>query len=89
MDLEARTRWIEYSKAKDIMFKQTDIKEAPWFVVQANNNKRARLNCISHLLQSIHYEDLTPEKIELPPRQINTDYKRPPIEEQNIADQGY
>ncbi len=62
MDLEARNRWADYSKAKDKMFQHTDIEAAPWHVVEADNKKRARLNCISHLLKSIHYEDLTPEK---------------------------
>lgn len=89
MDLQARDRWVEYSKAKDAMFTHTDTKESPWYVIQADNKKRARLNCISHLLQSIPYKDLTPKKIKLPPREIKTDYKRPPIEKQNIVNQGY
>ncbi len=89
MDLEARNHWAEYSKAKDIMFNRTNIKEAPWHIIQADNKKRARLNCISHLLNSIHYEDLTPKNIDLPPRKIDTNYKRPPFEEKHLVDQGY
>ena len=89
MDLEARTRWEEYSKAKDEMFEHTDTKEAPWFVIQADNKKRARLNCISHLLQSIHYEDLTPEKIKLPPRIMKESYIRRCLKKQNVVNQGY
>ncbi len=63
MDLMSRTRWVEYSKAKDEMFRHTDIKQAPWYVVQGDDKKRARLNVISHLLSLIPYEDLTPEPI--------------------------
>ena len=69
MDLESRARWVEYSRAKDEMFAHTDIKQAPWYVVNADDKQRARLNCIRHLLCLIPYEDLTPETIELPPRQ--------------------
>src|SRR5210317_1176098 len=71
MDLESRKRWVEYSKAKDQMFAYTDIKQAPWYVVEADVKKRARLNCIRHLLGMIPYEDLTPEPVELPPRQAD------------------
>ena len=63
MDLESRRRWVEYSKAKDVMFAHTDIKQAPWYVVEADVKKRARLNCIRHFLSQIPYEDLTPEPI--------------------------
>ncbi len=62
MDLESRARWVEYSRAKDEMFDHTDIKQAPWYVVNADDKKRARLNCISHLLSMIPYEDLTPDR---------------------------
>ncbi len=72
MDLESRAKWVEYSKAKDTMFNYTDIKQAPWMVVDADDKKRARLNCIHHLLSVIPYEDLTPEPIKLPKRQENT-----------------
>lgn len=89
MDLESRTRWVEYSKAKDEMFKYTDIKQAPWYVVNADNKKRARLNCISHFLSLIPYEDLTPEPIELPPRQQDIGYVRPPITDQTFVPERY
>ena len=89
MDLESRARWVEYSKAKDVMFEHTDIPEAPWLVVDADNKKRARLNCISHLLSTIPYEDLTPDPIALPPRQENEDYERPPIESQTFVPERY
>ena len=85
MDLEARARWVEYSKAKDEMFKHTDIREAPWWVVRADDKRRARLNCIGHLLGEIEYEDLTPEPIKLPDRQDNVGYVRPPESSQNFV----
>ncbi len=85
MDLESRRRWVEYSKAKDQMFSYTDIKQAPWYVVDADNKKRARLNCITHLLGQVPYQDLTPKKIELPPRQVNTSYVRPPMDDQTFV----
>jgi polyphosphate kinase 2 len=85
MDLKSRARWVEYSKAKDEMFKYTDIKQAPWYVVNADSKKRARLNCISHLLSLIPYKDLTPEPIELPPRQPDKGYVRPPITDQTFV----
>jgi polyphosphate kinase 2 (PPK2 family) len=83
MDLEARTKWVEYSRAKDEMFAHTDIKQAPWYVVDAADKKLARLNCIHHLLSLIPYKDLTPEPIKLPPRQKDESYVRPPISDQN------
>lgn len=83
MDLESRKRWIAYSKAKDTMFAHTDIKQAPWYVVDADVKKHARLNCISHLLSLIPYDDLTPEPIELPPREDAEEYVRPPITDQS------
>jgi polyphosphate kinase 2 len=89
MDMESRARWVEYSKAKDEMFKYTDIKQAPWYVVPADNKKRARLNCISHLLGMVPYKDLTPEPIELPPRQKNKGYIRPPIMDQTFVPEVY
>ncbi|MCH7875605.1 MAG: polyphosphate kinase 2 [Gemmatimonadetes bacterium] len=85
MDLKSREKWMEYSKAKDEMFAYTDIKQAPWYVVDADNKKRARLNCISHLLSMMPYEDLTPDKIELPQRQIDKGYVRPPISDQTFV----
>ena len=84
MDLESRAKWVDYSKAKDVMFAHTDIKQAPWYVVNADDKRRARLNCINHLLSMIPYEDIPPEKIELPPRQRKVGYVRPPIEDQNF-----
>lgn len=89
MDLESRKRWVEYSKAKDEMFAHTDIKQAPWYVVEADEKKRARLNCIKHLLQMIPYDDLTPEPIELPPRQEARGYMRPPISDQTFVPDDY
>ncbi|WP_435362909.1 polyphosphate kinase 2 [Haloarchaeobius sp. DYHT-AS-18] len=82
MDLEARARWEEFSRAKDEMFEHTDIPEAPWHVVHADVKRHARLNCISHLLDQVDYEDLTPDPIELPPREERGEYERPPIDDQ-------
>jgi len=84
MDVESRSRWMDYSKAKDEMFAHTDIKQAPWYVVRSDDKKRARLNVISHLLSLVPYEDLTPEPIVLPPRQKDTGYVRPPMEDQTF-----
>lgn len=78
MDLKAREKWVEYSIAKDEMFAHTDIKRSPWYVVAADDKKRARLNCIHHILTMIPYEDLTPDPIELPERQEDIGYLRPP-----------
>ncbi len=89
MDLESRSRWVEYSRAKDIMFAHTDIKQAPWYAVNADDKKRARLNCIGHFLSIIPYEDLTPEEIELPPRQSNEGYVRPPMSDQTFVPDNY
>jgi polyphosphate kinase 2 len=89
MDTESRARWVEYSRAKDEMFKYTDIKQAPWYVVHADNKKRARLNCICHLLSLIPYKDLTPEPIKLPPRQKDKGYVRPPITDQTFVPEVY
>jgi polyphosphate kinase 2 len=89
MDLNSRARWVEYSKAKDEMFAHTDIKQAPWYVVNADNKSCARLNCIHHLLSMIPYEDLTPEPIVLPARQQEGGYVRPPITDQNFVPEVY
>ena len=89
MDLESRTRWVEYSRAKDEMFKYTDIKQAPWYVVNSDVKKRARLNCIAHFLSLIPYQDLTPEPIELPPRQEDVGYVRPPMSDQTFVPEIY
>jgi polyphosphate kinase 2 len=84
MDLQSRARWVEYSKAKDEMFAHTDIKQAPWYVVHGDDKERARLNVMTHLLSLIDYEDLTPERIELPPRQEDHGYVRPPMSDQTF-----
>ena len=89
MDLQSRSRWIEYSKAKDAMFAYTDIKQAPWYVVNADIKKHARLNCIRHLLSLIPYEDVTPENIKLPELKKDTGYVRPPIQEQTFVPEYY
>ncbi len=88
MDLQSRSRWAEYSKAKDAMFAYTDTKHSPWFVVNADNKKRARLNCIDHLLSIVPYESIEYPKIELPP--INKEgYIRTPIDEQTFIPEIY
>ncbi|MDZ7807153.1 MAG: polyphosphate kinase 2 [Gracilimonas sp.] len=83
MDIEARTRWVDYSRAKDEMFKHTDTGKSPWYVVNADIKRHARLNCIRHLLDQIDYEDLTPDPIEFPKVTKHPEYKRPPIAEMN------
>jgi len=77
MDIESRKHWVEYSRAKDLMFAATDRKKTPWWVVDADNKKKARLNCIAHLLRQVPYENMTPVEIEVPPRQMDIGYKRP------------
>ena len=89
LDIESRKHWVEYSRAKDEMFAHTDTKLSPWFVVDADNKKKARLNCISHLLQQIPYTDLTPIEVELPPRQSDTGYKRPKKSSQRFVPKVY
>jgi len=89
MDLKSRSNWVEYSKAKDAMFAHTDIKQAPWFDVEADCKRRARLNCIAHLLSMIPYKDLTPEKLKLPPRQAKGGYVRPPMSDQTFVPEVY
>lgn len=89
MDLNARSKWVEYSRAKDDMFAHTDFKQAPWYVVPADDKRRARLNCIRHLLGLIPYQDLTPPVISLPPRQKEGDYVRPPITDQTFVPDYY
>lgn len=80
MDLVARSKWVEYSKAKDVMFQYTDTESSPWYVIDSDVKRNARINCISHLLSLIPYEDLDYKKLELPKRQENSGYVRPPIE---------
>ena len=89
MDLQSRARWVEYSMTKDEMFAHTDIKQAPWYVVDADDKKRARLNVIHHFLSLIPYEDLTPEPIVLPPRQSDRGYVRPPKTDQTFVPEVY
>jgi polyphosphate kinase 2 len=89
MDIDSRDKWEDYSKAKDRMFDYTDIKQAPWYVVDADDKKRARLNCISHIVNTIHYEDILPDPIELPPRVEGTGYIRPPFDEQTFVPEAY
>lgn len=89
MDLESRSRWVAYSKAKDEMFALTDIKQAPWFVVNSDNKRKARLNCVSHLLSLISYKDIKREKIEIPPRQNEVGYIRPPMTDQSFVPEVY
>jgi len=88
MDLESRSRWVEYSRAKDEMFAHTDIKQAPWYVVNADNKQCARLNVIRHLLNVIPYQDLTPPPIKLPPLDRRK-YARPPLSDQNFVPEYY
>jgi polyphosphate kinase len=82
MDMTARSKWVDYSRAKDEMFEFSDIPDSPWHVVDADDKYCARLNVITHLLRSLPYEDLTPEAIELPPRQKAGKYARPPMDSQ-------
>ena len=89
MDIESRQRWEEYSRAKDEMFAVTDIKQAPWYVVAADNKKRARLNTIHHLLSLFPYEDLTPPPIALPQRTEGRGYVRPPMADQTFVPEVY
>jgi polyphosphate kinase 2 len=86
MDLKSREKWAEFSKAKDEMFAVTDIPEAPWYTVESDDKRAARLNCISHLLAQIPYEDALPGPIDLPPRPKQDRYKRPPKDEHRIIE---
>jgi polyphosphate kinase 2 len=89
MDLESRSRWVEYSRAKDEMFSHTDIKQAPWYVVEADDKRAARLNLIAHLLSLVPYQDIAREKIELPRRQKEGSYVRPPMTDQTFVPRKY
>jgi polyphosphate kinase 2 len=79
MDMESRRRWEQYTKAKEVMMARTHIPEAPWWNIEADDKKRARLNCIHHLLSQIPYQDIERETVELPPREYSPDYARKPI----------
>lgn len=85
MDLEARKRWVDYSRAKDNMFAYTDTKQSPWYVVESDIKKHARINCISHLLSQINYEEIPYDEINLPKRQEKGNYIRPPFDEQTTV----
>ncbi len=85
MDLESRRLFREYSRAKDEMFKFSDIKQAPWWVIPADDKRRARLNCIAHFLDSLPYEDIMPDPPVLPPKEENKIYVRSPFEDQNFV----
>ena len=89
IDIEGRARWVEFSKAKDTLFAHTDIKQAPWYVVNADSKRAARLNCISHLLSMIPYEEVPWEEVELPERQDRTGYVRPPMSDQTFVPEVY
>lgn len=89
MDLESRDKWMEYSRAKDAMMAHTDTKQCPWFVVNSEVKKHARLNCISHLLGQFPYVDYTPSKIKLSPRKNDGAYIRPPITDQSFVPDTY
>ena len=88
MDIQSRRHWVDYSRAKDEMFAHTDTKKSPWYVVNADNKKRARLNCIAHLLRQVPYHDMTPVEFDLPPRQ-STNYKRPKMSSQCFVSEIY
>jgi polyphosphate kinase 2 len=89
MDLEARARWVDYSRARDAMLMHTDTEHAPWYIVNANIKRHARLNTIAHLLSQIPYDDLTPPPLELPPRQPAGDYQHPDFSKFNFVPQIY
>jgi len=87
MDLEARSRWVEFSRAKDEMFSHTDTDESPWWVVESDDKRRAHLNAITHLLSLVPYEALPGQKLVLPPRQPDNGYVRPPRSTQRYVPQ--
>ncbi|MCB1038561.1 MAG: polyphosphate kinase 2 [Acidimicrobiales bacterium] len=89
MDLESRTRWADYSRAKDTMFVHTDTPTSPWWVVHADDKKRARLNCISHLLAQVPYEDLTSGPIVELPERPKDDYRRPKLTHYSYVPDAY
>jgi polyphosphate kinase 2 len=89
LDLLSREKWVDYSRAKDDMFAHTDIKQAPWYVVDGDDKRRARLNCIAHLLSMIPYEDVIPPPPELPARPTDDHYVRPPISDQTFVPSRY
>jgi polyphosphate kinase len=88
VDIEARARWVDYAEAKDEMFAYTDTKDSPWFVVEADVKRTARLNLIAHLLEQIPYERVDYDPIEFPPRQDRA-YVRPPVDTQTFVPERY
>jgi len=78
MDLEARQRWSDYSRAKDVMFLHTDTPESPWYIVDAEDKRSARINCIAHLLSQVPYQQIDEARLKLPKRAPDDDYQRPP-----------
>jgi polyphosphate kinase 2 len=89
MDLESRKRWELYTKAKEVMFERTHLPESPWWVVQGADKKKARLNCIHHLLSLVKYSEVKHEQITLPPRVHHPDYRREPIPPEMIVPEIY
>ncbi len=89
MDLESRKRWVDFSKAKDRMFAVTDTKHAPWYVVDADIKRHARLNCIAHLLSMIPYEVAIEPPLEFPPLPDTSVYVRPPLSDQTFVPDVY
>ena len=89
MDVEARSRWEAYTKAKEAMLERTHIPEAPWWVVQAVDKKKARLNCISHLLEQIPYQPVVHDPVTLPPRVHHPDYIRQPVPDDMYVPERY
>jgi hypothetical protein len=89
MDVAERDQWVDFSKAKDDTFFYTDIEEARWHVVLSDDKRKARLNCINHILSSIPHEDITPKEVKLAPRLAQEEYQRPPKEDQNFVPEVY
>ena len=89
MDIESRNRWVDYSKAKDVMMAHTHRPDAPWFSIEADDKRRARLNCLQHVLSKVPYQDMTPPPIKLPKRPQQGAYQRPPINEQFFVPNHY
>ena len=89
MDLQSRVRWEDYTKAKEEMFARTSIPEAPWFIVEGNDKKRARLNCIDHLLGRIPFTEAPHEEIALPSRVFDPNYERHTLPTELFVPQKY
>jgi polyphosphate kinase 2 (PPK2 family) len=89
IDIESRRHWVDYSRAKDRILAATDTTISPWYVVNSDDKKKARLNCIAHLLSRVAYRDMTPVEIELPPRQSDSGYERPKFTSQHFVPELY